>query len=306
MRVLVTGGTGFVGKRLCERLLGDGHQVDVVSRAPSKAARQLPEDCGVADSAMAFIDTPPQAIVNLAGEPIAGKRWSDAQKKRLISSRVEATTALVEFCKALEKAGKPLPGAMVSGSAMGYYGDQRQTVVDEQTPPHPEFAHRLCAQWEAAAEPVKKLGVRLAIVRIGLVLEAGGGTLAKMLPPFRLGLGGRFGDGQQFMPWVHREDLVEAIVYLLDKPELEGPFNAGAPHPVTNQVFTRTLAHHLDRPAMLPVPAFILKAGLGEMSRLLLTGADMRPARLTQAGFSFAYPTLDQALGGILGSTPKR
>ncbi|WP_447927649.1 TIGR01777 family oxidoreductase [Vreelandella sp. EE27] len=303
MRILVTGGTGFVGKRLCEKLIGGGHQVDVVSRSPSKAARVLPRECTTGESAMAFIDTPPEAIVNLAGESIAGKRWSDTQKKRLISSRVETTTALVEFCKALEKAGKPLPAVMVSGSAMGYYGDQGQKKVDEQTPPHEEFAHRLCVQWEAAAEPVKALGVRLAIVRIGLVLEAGGGTLAKMLPPFKMGLGGRFGDGQQFMPWVHREDLVEAIIYLINKPGLEGPFNGGAPHPVTNEAFTKTLARHLHRPAMFPVPAFVLKAGLGEMSRLLLTGADMRPERLHEAGFNFGYPTLDKALDDILAKT---
>lgn len=300
MRVLITGGSGFVGRRLCERLLARGDRVDVVSRSPSKAARTLPGECQVRDSAMGFIETPPEAVVNLAGESIAGKRWSEAQKKRLLASRVEATTALVEFCRALEKAGKPLPSVMVSGSAMGYYGDQGSRVVDEQTPPHAEFAHRLCAQWEAAAEPVTALGVRLALLRTGLVLDAGGGTLAKMLPPFKFGLGGRFGDGRQFMPWVHRDDLVEAILYLIDQPSLEGPFNGSAPHPVTNAEFTRTLARQLHRPALFPVPAFALKAGLGEMSRLLLTGADMRPARLLEAGFGFRYPTLDEALGEIL------
>ncbi|MCP1328621.1 TIGR01777 family oxidoreductase [Halomonas sp. 707D4] len=300
MRVLITGGSGFVGRRLCERLLARGDRVDVVSRSPSKAARTLPGECQVRDSAMGFIETPPEAVVNLAGESIAGKRWSEAQKKRLLASRVESTTALVEFCRALEKAGKPLPSVMVSGSAMGYYGDQGRRVVDEQTPPHAEFAHRLCAQWEAAVEPVTDLGVRLALLRTGLVLDAGGGTLAKMLPPFKFGLGGRFGDGRQFMPWVHRDDLVEAILYLIDQPSLEGPFNGSAPHPVTNAEFTRTLARQLHRPALFPVPAFALKAGLGEMSRLLLTGADMRPARLLEAGFGFRYPTLDEALDEIL------
>ena len=193
-----------------------------------------------------------------------------------------------------------MPSVMVSGSAMGYYGDQGDKVVDESTPPHDEFAHRLCAQWEAAAKPVEAMGIRLAILRIGLVLEAGGGTLQKMLPPFKLGVGGRFGDGTQFMPWIHRDDLVAAIIYLINQPALSGAFNGSAPHPVTNAEFTQTLAKQLHRPAMFPVPAFVLKAGFGEMSQLLLTGADMRPERLREAGFEFQYPTLSKALAAIL------
>ena len=148
--------------------------------------------------------------------------------------------------------------------------------------------------------PVETMGIRLAILRIGLVLEAGGGTLQKMLPPFKLGLGGRFGDGTQFMPWIHRDDLVAAIMFLINEPTLSGAFNGSAPHPVTNAEFTQTLAKQLHRPAMFPVPAFVLKAGFGEMSQLLLTGADMRPARLSEAGFHFQYPTLKQALAAIL------
>ncbi len=158
----------------------------------------------------------------------------------------------------------------------------------------------VCKQWEAAAQPIEAMGVRLAFVRIGLVLEAGGGSLEKMLPPFKLGLGGRFGSGEQFMPWIHRDDLVAAILFLIDHDTLSGPFNGSAPHPVTNATFTKTLAKQLNRPAIFPVPAFVLKAGFGEMSRLLLTGADMRPARLEEAGFSFQYPTLDKALEAIL------
>lgn len=300
MRVLITGGSGFVGQRLCRQLVEKGHEVQVVSRSPHQVRDRLPNNCDIRDSAQAFIESPPDALVNLAGEPIAAKRWSDEQKAKLINSRVAATEQLVALCEQLKANGQPLPKVMVSGSAMGYYGDQGKRVVTEKTMPNDEFAHRLCKQWEEAARPIEAMGVRLAIVRTGLVLEAGGGTLQKMLPPFKLGLGGRFGSGEQFMPWIHRDDLVAAILFLIDQEGLSGPFNGSAPHPVTNATFTKTLASHLNRPAIFPVPAFVLKASFGEMSRLLLTGADMRPARLEEAGFSFQYPTLDKALEAIL------
>ncbi|SDN36561.1 TIGR01777 family oxidoreductase [Vreelandella arcis] len=302
MRVLVTGGSGFVGQRLCPALIAQGHEVQVVSRTPHKVRDRLPSECDIRDSAQAFIDTPPEALINLAGESIAAKRWSDSQKTALIRSRVEMTEQLVSLCEQLGENGQPLPKVVVSGSAMGYYGDQGDQRVTEETQPHDEFAHRLCAQWESAAKPIEAMGVRLAIIRIGLVLAAGGGTLQKMLPPFKLGLGGRFGDGRQFMPWIHRDDLVNAIIFLLNDSSLSGAFNGSAPHPVTNAEFTKTLAQKLHRPAIFPVPACVLKAGLGEMSQLLLTGADMRPERLVEAGFSFTYPTLDKALEAILES----
>ncbi|WP_386081606.1 TIGR01777 family oxidoreductase [Vreelandella sp. F11] len=300
MRVLITGGSGFVGQRLCRQLVEQGHEVQVVSRSPHQVRDRLPSNCDIRDSAQAFIESPPDALVNLAGEPIAAKRWSDEQKAKLINSRVAATEQLVALCEQLKANGQPLPKVMVSGSAMGYYGAQGKRVVTEETMPNDEFAHRLCKQWETAAKPIEAMGVRLAIVRIGLVLEAGGGSLEKMLPPFKLGLGGRFGSGEQFMPWIHRDDLVAAILFLIDQQGMSGAFNGSAPHPVTNATFTKTLASHLNRPAIFPVPAFVLKAGFGEMSRLLLTGADMRPARLEEMGFSFQYPTLDKALEAIL------
>ncbi|MGO1395075.1 MAG: TIGR01777 family oxidoreductase [Halomonas sp.] len=300
MRTLVTGGSGFVGQRLCQLLSEQGHEVQVVSRSPHQVRDRLPSSCDIRDSAQAFIESPPDALINLAGEPIAAKRWSDGQKAKLINSRVAATEQLVALCKQLKANGQPLPKVMVSGSAMGYYGDQGKRVVSEETMPNEEFAHRLCQQWEAVAQPIEALGVRLAILRTGLVLEAGGGSLQKMLPPFKWGLGGRFGSGEQFMPWIHRDDLVAAILFLVNQESLSGAFNGSAPHPVTNATFTRVLAKQLNRPAIFPVPACVLKAGLGEMSRLLLAGADMRPARLEAAGFSFQYPTLDKALEAIL------
>jgi hypothetical protein len=247
------------------------------------------------------VDTPPEAIVNLAGESIAARRWSDDQKQRLIDSRVNITRDLVLLCEQLKASSGGAPRVMVSGSAMGYYGDQEGREVSEETPPHDEFAHRLCKRWEDTAREAADFGTRVVLLRIGLVLDSGGGSLQKMLPPFKFGLGGRFGTGQQFMPWIHREDLVRAILFLLDNDELEGPFNGSAPHPVTNAEFTRTLAKQLRRPAIFPVPAIVLETAFGEMSRLLLTGADMRPKRLQEAGFQFRFETLEAALADILG-----
>ena len=301
MRVLITGGSGFVGQRLCQRLAEADHRLLVVSRDPDAVRKRLPEGAEVRRSVLDFVDTPPDAIVNLAGESIAARRWSDDQKSRLIDSRVNITRDLVMLCEQLKSSGGRAPRVMVSASAMGYYGDQGDREVTEETPPHDEFAHRLCKRWEETAREAADYGTRVAILRIGLVLDAGGGSLQKMLPPFKLGLGGRFGSGKQFMPWVHREDLVRAILFLLDNDELEGAFNASAPHPVTNAEFSRTLAKRLRRPAIFPVPAFVLETAFGEMSRLLLTGADMRPKRLQEAGFQFQFETLDAALADIFG-----
>ncbi len=297
MRVLVTGGTGFVGRRLCADLHEAGHELLVASRSPERARGVLPASVDIRPQVLDFLDRPPEAVVNLAGEPIAGKRWSEAQKQRLVESRLETTQAVVELCGRLEQP----PQVLVSASAMGYYGDQGERAVTEQTPPRDEFVHRLCERWERAAREAEQYGVRVALVRIGIVLGRDGGTLERLLPPFRLGLGGPLGSGRQYMPWIHRQDLVRMIRFLLEHDELAGPFNASAPAPVTNAEFTRTLARHLHRPALLPAPAFALRLVFGEMARVLLTGARMQPERIQQAGFEFEYPELDQALGEILG-----
>lgn len=300
MRVLITGGSGFVGQRLCQRLVEAGHRVQVVSRDPDAARTRLPDAVDVRRSALDFMDAPPDALVNLAGESIAAKRWSVDQKEKLLDSRLNSTRELVGLCEQLQESGARVPRVMVSGSAMGYYGDQGEREVTEETTAHDEFAHRLCRRWEEAARKAEPFGVRVALLRTGLVLGQGGGSLAKMLPPFKLGLGGRFGSGKQYMPWIHREDLVRAILFLLERDNLHGPFNGSAPHPVTNAEFTRTLAGQLRRPAIFPVPAIVLETAFGEMARLLLTGADMRPARLLEAGFEFRFETLEAALADIL------
>jgi uncharacterized protein (TIGR01777 family) len=286
-----------VGQRLCRRLHEAGHELLVVSRSPSKAQKRLPPGSDVRGRVHDFDDARIDAIVNLAGESIFGKRWTEQQKKKLVESRLAITGDLVTLCGKLD----PAPRVMVSGSAMGFYGDQGQRPVTEDTSPHDEFAHRLCAGWEKAARAAEAYGVRVALLRTGLVLDKDGGALKPMLPPFKLGLGGRLGDGRQYMPWIHREDMVRLIEFLLQRDDLGGPFNASAPNPVTNDEFVHTLGRHLHRPAAIPMPAPVLRTVLGEMSRLLLTGAAMRPQRLQDAGFTFTYPTLDEALSAILG-----
>lgn len=302
MRILITGGSGFVGQALCQRLHEEGHRLLVTSRHPDKARAGLPEGTEVRRWASDFVDLPPEAIVNLAGEPIASGRWSEARKQALLDSRLETTRDIVALCEQLHSIRGQAPRVLVSASAMGYYGDQGDRDVTEDTPAQDEFAHRLCRDWEAVALQAEPFGTRVAILRLGLVLDAGGGMLDKMVPPFKLGLGGRMGDGRQYMPWIHRADLVAMIVILIERADLHGPFNGSAPHPVTNAAFTRVLAKQLGRPALLPIPATALKVGLGEMSALLLGGARMLPQRFQDDGFRFRYPTLEEALEDILHS----
>lgn len=295
MKVLITGGSGFIGQELCADLVRDGHVPLVVSRSPEKAASQLPESAIVRARAGDFASELPDAIVNLAGEPIAEGRWTERKKQALVESRVEISREVVDLCRTMD----PAPRVLVSASAVGYYGDQGAHDVTEQTTPHDEFAHQLCKRWEAEARQAEDHGVRVAIVRIGLVLDAGGGMLAKTTPVFKLGLGGKLGDGKQYMPWIHRKDMVGAIRFLIEREDLSGAFNASAPNPVTNAEFTRLLGRVLHRPAVLPAPAAALKLAFGEMSRLLLTGARMRPVRLEEAGYEFKFRDLESALTDI-------
>lgn len=297
-RVLVTGGTGFIGRVLCPELLEAGYQVDVVSRQKPEDVRAV---CGRVTPVRNVTDigerTAYDAVVNLAGEGIAEKRWTEHRKQTLRESRIALTRELVTALLRHET----LPKVMVSGSAVGYYGDQGDTIVTEQTPPHDEFSHRLCTDWEKVASPLAEKGVRVCYSRTGVVVGAGGGFLQQMTVPFRLGLGGRIGDGRQYMPWVHRRDVVNAILWMLSEESASGPYNVVSPNPVTNRTFTRTLADVLRRPAFFPVPAPVLKLALGEMSRLLLTGQRAVPERLEQEGFRFAYPELKPALQEALG-----
>lgn len=299
MNILLTGGTGFIGAALCRELSNDGHLLTVLSRNPAK----VPHRCGENVNGIGRLDklgaeSHFDAIINLAGEGIADARWSDSRKKLLRDSRIGVTAQLIRYIERAERK----PAVLISGSAVGYYGDQGDKLLDENAPGHGGFGHRLCAEWEQMALQAESSGVRVCIIRTGLVIAAGGGFLQRLLPTFKLGLGGRLGSGLQWMSWIHRDDYIAMVKLLLASPELQGVFNGVAPHPVTNSEFTCCLAKALHRPALLPVPAAALKLLLGEMAGILLGGQRVLPARLQQAGFTFQYPRLEEALREALGS----
>tara|TARA_R110001592_G_scaffold205430_3_gene456033 strand:+ start:108 stop:1010 length:903 start_codon:yes stop_codon:yes gene_type:complete len=297
-RVLITGGTGFIGHVLCREMLTRGYELTVLSRQPADKVRAL---CGkvdvISDLESLRSHSGYEAVINLAGEGIAEKRWTDQRKQVLRDSRIGLTNSLTEIVASWAKP----PEVLVSGSAVGFYGDQGSILVTEETPPHDEFSHRLCRDWEDAAVKLRSLPVRVCLSRTGVVAGPGGGFLQRMVLPFKLGLGGRLGDGHQYMPWVHRDDVVAALIWMLETPEASGAYNVVSPNPATNREFTRCLASVLKRPAIFPAPAPVLKVALGEMSRLLLTGQRAVPARLTDSGFRFRYPALEMALEEAAG-----
>jgi uncharacterized protein len=294
MRILVTGGTGFIGQALCPRLAAAGHEVVILTR---QSAPALPRG---AASAVTRVDTLDAgdfgAVINLAGAPIGDARWTESRKRLLLESRVGTTARVVEW---MRRAARP-PGVLVSGSAVGYYGEQGDRPITEDTPPTPGFTHDLCAAWEAEAEKASEFGVRVCRMRIGVVLDQGGGALAKMLPAFRLGAGGRLGSGTHYFPWIHREDIAAICQWLVERPEARGAYNAGSPNPVTNEEFTRELGRALGRATVLPMPQSALKLLFGEMSELLLVSDRMLPKRLLEEGFRFRHPDLAGALTSIL------
>ena len=297
MKILITGGTGFIGRILCHRLLDLDHELIVLSRRPEQVSKL----CGDAVAAISNLDDLPTnesigAIINLSGEGIADARWTRRRKQKLLDSRIDITEQLIAY---VAKAKHKL-SIMISGSAVGYYGNNYDTEHDEITDNPDDFAQQLCKKWEAAAEPVKDHGVRLCILRTGLVIGKDGGFVKRMLLPFKLGLGGRLGDGNQWMSWIHKDDLIAIIEMLLTSPDLEGNFNATAPEPVTNAEFSLCLAKNLNRPAIFPVPAIVLKLLLGEMSELLLGGQKVIPENLMEQKFRFQFKSLDSALKAVL------
>lgn len=295
-QILVTGGTGFVGSHLIPELLSDGWQVEVLTRDKAGAEKIL-------DSRVSCIESlaeagEPQAIVNLAGENLADGRWTDARKKEMRESRLSITRDLVAFIAQC----KTKPEVLVSGSAVGYYGARGSEVLDEDSAPGDEFQADLCHDWEAEAERAETHGVRVCVVRTGIVLGANDGALAQMITPFKFGLGGHFGTGEQFMPWIHIRDETGAIRFVLDSTDARGAYNLTAPEPVTNKTFTDTLAKVLHRPSFAWVPGPALKIAVGEMSHLLLTGQRAVPRKLQAGGYQFVFTDLEAALDDLVGA----
>jgi hypothetical protein len=300
MRILLTGGTGFVGRALVAALCDDGHQSVVLSRRdkppvswPSGATlrRWSGPPAAIPPDAIDGVD----AVINLAGESIGGGRWSKRRKDILWISRVETTRLLRE---AIDNAAQK-PRIMISGSAVGYYGFHGDEEITEAESPGSDFLATLCSHWEEAAKPVVRHGVRLMLLRTGVVFE-NGSALARMMLPFRLFVGGPVGNGGQYLSWIHRADLIGVIRFALSNERLSGPVNAVSPQPQTNRAFSRSLGRIMRRPSFVPTPAFALRLALGEMADLILEGQRVVPRRLAEFGFQYKYPDLESALRAIL------
>lgn len=304
MKIAITGATGFVGSRLVGKLQENGEQILILTRQAAKGKRTFPDtafpnleivpyrptEAGDWQQAISGCD----AVVNLAGEPIA-ERWTPEHKQAILNSRQLGTRQIVE---AIGQAN-PKPSVLVNSSAIGYYGTSETATFDENSPPGTDFLAQVCQAWEAEAQKVTTFGVRLAILRTGIVL-GNGGALAKMVPPFKLFAGGPLGNGRQWFSWIHREDLVNLILEILQQPQLAGTFNATAPNPVRMSEFCQTLGEVMHRPSWLPVPDFALELLLGESAKVVLEGQQVLPKRLQDIGFEYQYPTLKAALAAII------
>jgi len=330
MHILITGGTGLIGRRLCRALLAEGHELTVFSRNPASVSAK----CGAQVHAWASLaEWHPalsfDAVINLAGEPIIDKRWTAQRKQVLWDSRVTLTEELVRRIAAAERK----PSVLLSGSAVGYYGNGGDLMLDETAEVGEGYAAELCKAWEGAARGAEKLSVRsqhgaaepsgagvaashllpqtadftgnvskvrVCLLRTAPVLSNDGGMLARMLPPFKLGLGARLGDGKQWMSWVHIEDYAAMVLRLLHDPHTAGPYNMAAPNPATNAEFTATLAAALHRPAFFVAPASLLKLAMGESASLLLEGQRALPSKMEAAHYRFSFPTLAEALRDVI------
>lgn len=301
MKVVITGASGFIGRRLVRRLLNDGHEVVALSRDPQRAGLALPATClvrawsqdsRVLSRVLAGVD----AVVHLAGTGVAEGRWTPARKAAIRNSRVHGTSALVDALATLPRASRPR--TLVAASAIGFYGDRADSVLGEPAVNGDGFLAEVCKAWEQQIFRAEELGVRTIALRIGIVLGAGG-ALAAMLPLFRLGAAGRLGDGRQWMSWIHLEDVVRLFQFALANPDLRGPVNATAPEPVTNAVFTRELGRAVGRKAKLPVPALLLRLMLGQMAVIVLGSQRVLPRVAEAHGFEFAFPCLPQALADL-------
>lgn len=298
MHLLITGGTGLIGQHLIPRLLALGHQVSVVTRDVASAREKL--DARVAlwsglnqQTDLNGID----GIINLAGEPIADKRWTAQHKQQLCESRWQITEQLVSLIHA---SSQP-PQFLLSGSATGFYGDTGELVLTEEDPGQDEFTHTLCARWEDIALNAQSEQTRVCLLRTGVVLAKEGGALAKMKLPFKLGVGGPIGSGKQYLSWIHIDDMINAIFWLIDHPALSGPFNMVAPYAVRNEQFAATLGRVMHRPAFMRTPASAIKLMMGESAVLVLGGQHVLPKRLEASGYRFRWYDLEEALQDVAG-----
>ncbi|HEY3190661.1 MAG TPA: TIGR01777 family oxidoreductase [Solirubrobacteraceae bacterium] len=290
MRVLVTGGTGFIGQAVCHALRGAAHTVTIVTRDPAHAS-----GTAVGWDAVGQAVGAADALVNLAGEPIAAGRWGPVRKEAILQSRVTATRALVDAAGAAAQR----PGVLVSASAVGYYGARDDELLDETAGSGTGFLAEVCQAWEREASRAEALGLRVVRLRIGMVLAGDGGALARMLPPFRAFVGGRLGTGQQWMSWIHRGDLTGLVVEALANEGYRGAVNATAPQPVRNREFVAALGRVLVRPAVFPLPAVVLRAAFGEMAEMLLTGQRVLPRAAERLGYRWQHP---EVLGALRAS----
>jgi uncharacterized protein (TIGR01777 family) len=296
MHILLTGGTGLIGRQLCRHWLTQGHRLTVWSRRPDKVAKL----CGAQVRGISRLEeVGPEsvdAVINLAGAPIVDRLWTHKRKALLWSSRINLTETLLAWLESREQK----PQVLISGSAMGWYGDGGERELTEDSPPVSEdFASQLCIAWEETAQRAEVMGIRVVLIRTGLVLSAEGGFLSRLKLPFKLGLGGPIGTGRQWMSWIHINDQIALIDFLLNQKGASGPYNACAPTPARNREFAKTLGSVLHRPAIVPVPTFVLRVGLGELSLLLLGGQRAMPARLLAAGFTFQFTDLRAALDDL-------
>lgn len=307
MRAVITGGTGLIGRALSESLVADGHEVVVLSRSPERATG-LPEGVraerwdGVTAEGWLPVADGADAVVNLAGANIAGEhflpsRWTQARKRLIRDSRVNAGRAVVDAVSKMSQR----PGVVIQASGVGYYGFHGDEELAEEAPAGDDFGARLAHdEWEPSTEPVEDLGVRRAIIRTGAVLDADDGALPRMVLPFRLFVGGYWGSGKQWLPWIHLEDEVRAIRFLMENEQARGPFNLVAPGAVTNADFGRALGKVLKRPYWFPIPGFALRWVFGEVTTVLLEGQRAVPKRLLEMGFTFRFPDVTPALADLL------
>ncbi len=302
MKIAIVGATGFVGSRLVEQLQTQGHQVKILTRNPGAATSRFPQaevigytplQSGEWQKSLSGCD----AVVNLAGEPIAEKRWTPAQKQTILDSRNLGTQKIVE---AIDRADIK-PQVLINASAIGYYGTSETAKFDETSAAGKDFLAEVCTAWETAAQAVTASGTRLVILRMGIVLGENGGALGKMLAPFSAFVGGPIGSGKQWFSWIHRDDVVKLIIAAITDSQMQGVYNATAPNPVTMQDFAQTLGTVMSRPSWLPVPNFALEAMLGEGAIVVLQGQQVIPTHTLAQGFNFQYPQLQPALTAILG-----